>query len=79
MEERYIPSEDLYLAAFREIYPRLTSGHKAILKKLYEHCYFMQDNRRVRTWELSKAAGYKAKFEDEDEHQGKNATHTNSQ
>ncbi|MEH2076793.1 MAG: hypothetical protein V7K57_20735 [Nostoc sp.] len=56
--ERYIPSEEKYLEAFRSIYEELTPGHKAILNKLYQHCYFMKDNRRLRTWELSEAAGY---------------------
>lgn len=56
--ERYIPSEEQYLEAFHSIYEELTPGHKAILNKLYQHCYFMIDNRRLRTWELSKAAGY---------------------
>ncbi|OYD97430.1 hypothetical protein CDG76_00600 [Nostoc sp. 'Peltigera membranacea cyanobiont' 210A] len=56
--ERYIPSEDKYLEAFHSIYEGLTLGHKAILDKLYQHCYFMKDNRRLRTWELSEAAGY---------------------
>jgi hypothetical protein len=56
--ERYIPSEEKYLEAFHSIYQELTPGHKAILNKLYQHCYFMKDNRRLRTWELSEAAGY---------------------
>jgi hypothetical protein len=56
--ERYIPSEDQYLEAFTSIHPTLTSGHQAILAKLYQHCYFMEDNRRIRTWELSDAADY---------------------
>ncbi|BAY10728.1 hypothetical protein [Calothrix sp. NIES-2098] len=56
--ERYIPSEEQYLEAFHSIYQGLTLGHKAILNKLYQHCYFMKDNRRLRTWELSQAAGY---------------------
>lgn len=56
--ERYIPSEEQYLEAFHSIYEELTPGHKAILNKLYQHCYFMKDNRRLRTWELSKAAEY---------------------
>lgn len=47
--ERYIPSEEKYLEAFRSIYEELTPGHKAILNKLYQHCYFMKDNRRLRT------------------------------
>jgi hypothetical protein len=38
--ERYIPSEDQYLEAFTSIHPTLTSGHQAILAKLYQHCYF---------------------------------------
>ncbi|AUT03152.1 hypothetical protein CLI64_23595 [Nostoc sp. CENA543] len=57
--ERYIPSQEEYLEAFRAIYHDLTLGHKAILEKLYQHCYFMKNNRRLRTWELSEAAGYK--------------------
>jgi glutaredoxin 2 len=56
--ERYIPSEEQYLEAFHSIYEELTPGHKAILNKLYQHCYFMINNRRLRTWELSQAAGY---------------------
>ncbi|MEH2384536.1 MAG: hypothetical protein V7K14_01820 [Nostoc sp.] len=56
--ERCIPSEEKYLEAFYSIYEGLTPGHKAILNKLYQHCYFMKDNRRLRTWELSEAAGY---------------------
>jgi len=56
--ERYIPSEDEYLQAFYAIYNQLTPGHQAILDKLYQHCYFMKNNRRLRTWELSEAAGY---------------------
>ncbi|MBN3923525.1 hypothetical protein [Nostoc sp. NMS4] len=56
--ERCIFSEEEYLEAFHSIYEGLTLGHKAILDKLYQHCYFMEDNRRLRTWELSEAAGY---------------------
>ncbi|BAY96588.1 hypothetical protein NIES37_05220 [Tolypothrix tenuis PCC 7101] len=56
--ERYIPSEEEYLEAFHSIYEGLTPGHKAILNKLYQHSYFMIDNRRLRTWELSASAGY---------------------
>ncbi|BAY24454.1 hypothetical protein NIES2100_42490 [Calothrix sp. NIES-2100] len=56
--ERYIPSEEQYLEAFYSIYEGLTPGHKAILDKLYQHCYFMKDNRRLRTWQLSQAAEY---------------------
>lgn len=56
--ERYIPKEEQYLQAFQAIYHDLTLGHKAILDKLYQHCYLMKNNRRLRTWELSEAAGY---------------------
>lgn len=56
--ERRIPSEVEYLQAFYSIYEGLTPGHKAILNKLYQHCYFMNNNRRLRTWELSEAARY---------------------
>jgi len=59
MAERYIPSEDQYLAAFQSTYKELPPAYQKILNKLYEHCYFMQDNCRLRTWELSEAAGYK--------------------
>ncbi|WP_194007905.1 MULTISPECIES: hypothetical protein [unclassified Tolypothrix] len=57
-DERYIPSEEEYLEAFHSIYEGLTPGHKAILNKLYQHSYFMIDNHRLRTWELSASAGY---------------------
>jgi hypothetical protein len=57
--ERYIPSEEHYYAAFQAIYPELTPGHQAILDKLYEHCYFMKDNRPVLTSELSESADYR--------------------
>jgi hypothetical protein len=57
-DERYIPSEEQYFAAFQAIYPGLTPGHRAILDKLYEHCYFMKDNRPVLTSELSASADY---------------------
>jgi hypothetical protein len=57
--ERYIPSEERYCEAFQAIYPKLTSGHQAILDKLYEHCYFMKDNRLLLTSELSAEAGVK--------------------
>ena len=56
--ERYIPSEEQYYAAFKAIYPTLTLGHQAILNKLYEHCYFMKDNRPMLTSELSASADY---------------------
>jgi hypothetical protein len=58
--ERYIPSEERYCEAFQAIYPKLTSGHQAILDKLYEHCYFMKDNRLLLTSELSAEADYQA-------------------
>ncbi|MEE3716455.1 hypothetical protein V2H45_06835 [Tumidithrix elongata RA019] len=58
-KERYIPSEEEYLEAFRAIYKDLNPGHQAILEKLYQHCYFMEDNRRLRTQELSESAEYK--------------------
>jgi hypothetical protein len=56
--ERFIPLEDQYFEAFQVIYPALTPGHQAILDKLYEHCYFMKDNRPVLTSELSASADY---------------------
>lgn len=55
-EERYIPSEEQYFEAFQVIYPELTPGHRAMLNKLYEHCYFMKDNRLLLTSELSVSA-----------------------
>jgi hypothetical protein len=70
--ERYIPSEEKYLEAFHSIYEGLTLGHKAILDKLYQHCYFMKDHRRLRTWELSEAAGYDGDSSGQIGHLGEN-------